>query len=192
MSSVYLSDNILDKVLSLLKANLDDVTGGSCTVYYAPDIPERIYDCAKTHFDCWESAEDILAVVDASFAGACDEGFVFSTAEMHYKDGCSKPEDFSYSMIGNMRVVGDNLEIIDYGIIGSKLYKKPALKSLLEQILAAVHENAEQANAEADKLFNDIFGMFEGLGKMAENIGKLQAESERSASRVRRSTSKIA
>ena len=192
MSSLYLSDKILDKVLSMLKSNLDDVTVGSCTVYYAPDIPERIYDCAKTYFDCWETKEDILAVVDASLDGACYDGLIFSTVAIHYKDGCRKPENFSYSMIENMRVIGDELEI-EHGItIASKLYKKPALKSLLEQILAAVNENAELAKAEADKLFNDIFGdrdldnanlILEELETMSENIGKLQVDLEKALSK---------
>ena len=183
-----MSSVLSDKILSLLKSNLDNVTGGSWTVYYAPDIPERIYDCAKTHFNCRESEEDILAVVDTTLFGKCDEGLAFSAAAMHYKDGYNKPEEFSYRMIENMRIIphwyGDELEI-DYRIIRSTFYKKSALKSLLEQILAAV---AAQAEAEADKLFNDVFGdrdldnanlMLKELEKMSENIGKLKAAFER-------------
>ena len=76
---------------------------------------------------------------------------------------------------------------LSHRIIRPIFYKKSTLKSLLEQILAAVQENAAPAAAEAEKLFKDIFGnrdldnanlMLDELGEMSEKIGALLAKLE--------------
>ena len=144
-------ENLREKISSEIHSRLNKVISGF-TKYYAPDIPEDILWHATCDFMCWEDEKDILAVVDTTLSKVCDEGIVFTTEAFHYKNGNNMAESFSYNEIENLRVIphwyGDDLEI-DVGyesIIGSTLYKKTELKSLLYKICSLVRE--EKANSE--------------------------------------------
>lgn len=144
------SEALRGKILSVIKSKIDKVTGGSWKVHYAPNISEEIYDCALMEFDCYEPNDDILVIVDTTLSQACDEGMAFTTEALHYKNGHDEAEVFEYAEIENMRVIphwyGDDL-VIDTGyerVIGSTLYKKTELQSLLYQICAIVNEEKSQ------------------------------------------------
>ena len=164
-------DKLRQDITSAIKARLNDITGGSWDKYYYPNIPEKITRCAMFDFMCWEDDEDILAVVDTTLSHVCDEGLVFTTQALHYKNGNDSPESFEYDEIESMRVIphwyGDDL-IIDTGYestIGSTLYKKKLLKALLSEICGIVRDakNSVDLSAESDTLSGgDIAGTVYG------------------------------
>lgn len=134
------------EITALIRERLDKITGGSWDKYYAPNIPEKILDCTMFDFMRYEDDDDVLAVVDTTLSHVCDEGLVFTTQALHYKNGNDLAEVFEYEEIESMRVIphwyGDDLEI-DTGYertIGSTLYKKKELKFLLERICSLVKD----------------------------------------------------
>ena len=126
------------EIRSAVKSNLDGVVGGAWKKYYAPNIPEEIYNCTLSHFGVWEDIEDVIAVVDTTISNACDEGLVFTTEALHYKYGYNSPQVFEYDDIEYMRVDGDELFIdtseAEDQVIGATYYKKKPLMALLEKL----------------------------------------------------------
>ena len=150
-------DKLRQDITAAIKSRLNAITGGSWDKYYYPNIPEKITRCATFDFMCWEDDDDILAVVDTTLSHVCDEGLVFTTEALHYKNGNDSPESFEYDEIESMRVIphwyGDDLEI-DTGydrIIGATYYKKKLLMSLLGEICAVVRDTSDDYDDDDDE-----------------------------------------
>ncbi len=134
------------QIRAAVKSKINDIAGSSWKKYFAP-IPEGIYYCTTNHFGVWEDQEDVLAVVDTTLTNVCDEGLVFTTEALHYKNGYNSPEVFSYDEIEYMRVESDwpgDALLIDTGDdedrkIDATYYKKKQLMSLLEKICDMVN-----------------------------------------------------
>ena len=149
-------DKLRQDITAAIKSRLNAITGGSWDTYYYPNIPEKITRCATFDFMCWEDDDDILAVVDTTLSHVCDEGLVFTTEALHYKNGNDSPEAFEYDEIESMRVIphwyGDDLEI-DTGYertIGATYYKKKLLMSLLADICAIVRDTSDDYEEDDD------------------------------------------
>ena len=167
------SNKLRSEMLTAIRSRLSKITGGSWQTHYYPDISEDIYMCALTEFGCWEDEEDVLAVVDTTLSHVCDEGLVFTTEALHYKNGYDSPEAFEYDEIESMRVIphwyGDDLEISTgyERTIGATYYKKSELKSLLYKLCSIVREQKSSISidveADSDTLSGaDIAGTVHG------------------------------
>ncbi len=183
-----------DKILSVLRSKLDKVTGGTWKIYYAP-VPENVAGKALLEFMCTQDHEDILAVVDTTLSGACDEGLCFTTDELYYKDSYDTPEFIKYDEINNMRVISgwlsDDLEIYTYGgsvadfTITSTYYNKTEFKSLLYKICAVIRESKTDSASTSSSRSEDRSGfdlnankkIFNGADFVGDIYGNVSAAS---------------
>ncbi len=92
------------EILKIIRSRIDKVASSWESAYLAPDIPEKILYLATWHLGCWETGDDVLAVIDITLSDACDEGFVFTSYGMHYTAG-NQQEFFNYEDIEGIRVI---------------------------------------------------------------------------------------
>ena len=79
--------------------------------YFAPDIPEKVFNKLIKNFDRHIAINSIVAVYDTTLFGTCKEGVVFTSDGVYFRDILEKPVYFQYKDIQKCTVTDGNLEL---------------------------------------------------------------------------------
>lgn len=141
-------------IMELLRSELRGAVKRQWKIFFGSNIPKN----GPIYLHSYASDEDRLAMVDTTLFGKCDEGLLFTTEALFYRNGYAEPENvkwehvrvperdvyvqkksrkIEHNMLPNFLGTSSENDVLEIGIT---YYNEFELRDLIRKICGLVHE----------------------------------------------------